>query len=202
MSLKLLILQHPQEPREPLSSAQLLVEQVAALAPHIEAKIATGLSWPNLKKASGLETVQPARWVVFYLGSHSPKVPLDWIGASAISDRGAEAEGLVILDGTWKQAKTLWWRNPWLLKLRRAALSPAQPSLYGEHRKEPRRECLSTFESGALALKALGPKDVVTDAWLQSSLDAFRAFVESKKWLGPRRPNRPRGRRPDRRRRF
>src|SRR5204862_7870678 len=26
-------------------------------------------------------------------------------------------DGIVLLDGSWKEAKTLWWRNPWLLKL-------------------------------------------------------------------------------------
>lgn len=65
-------------------------------------------------------------------------------------------QGIVILDGTWSQAKALWWRNPWLLKLKRAVLTPSAPSLYRELRKEPRRECLSTIEATAEALSALG----------------------------------------------
>ncbi|MFZ9595596.1 MAG: DTW domain-containing protein, partial [Bdellovibrionia bacterium] len=67
-----------------------------------------------------------------------------------------ELEGLVVLDGTWSQAKTLWWRNPWLLKLKRAVLVPQTRSLYRELRKEPRRECLSTLEAIGMSLVALG----------------------------------------------
>jgi len=67
-----------------------------------------------------------------------------------------ELEGIVVLDGTWAQAKTMWWRNAWLLKLKRLKLTPRRPSLYGRLRKEPRRECLSTIESIAEALEALG----------------------------------------------
>jgi DTW domain-containing protein YfiP len=50
----------------------------------------------------------------------------------------ADLEGLVVLDGTWSQAKALWWRNAWLLKLRRAVLVPKhwQKSLYKELRRE------------------------------------------------------------------
>ena len=36
-------------------------------------------------------------------------------------------EGVVLLDGTWSQAKALWWRNPWMLKCQRVILNPARP---------------------------------------------------------------------------
>jgi DTW domain-containing protein YfiP len=65
-------------------------------------------------------------------------------------------EGLIVLDGTWSQAKTLWWRNPWLLKLARVSLVPREPSMYGKLRKEPRREWVSTLEAVADVLPALG----------------------------------------------
>lgn len=69
----------------------------------------------------------------------------------------------MILDGSWSQAKTLWWRNAWLLKLRRVVLTPQGRSLYRELRKEPRRECLSTIESIAECLTSLGePAEVET----------------------------------------
>jgi DTW domain-containing protein YfiP len=68
----------------------------------------------------------------------------------------AAIEGVIVLDGSWSQAKTLWWRNPWVLKCRRLALNPKQPSRYGKLRREPRREGLSTLEAAALALARLG----------------------------------------------
>ena len=56
-------------------------------------------------------------------------------------------EGIVLLDGTWSQAKTLWWRNPWLLKLQRLVLNPPAPARLGRLRREPRPEALSTLEA-------------------------------------------------------
>ena len=68
---------------------------------------------------------------------------------------GNESQGIVLLDGSWAQAKALWWRNPWLLKLRRLVLNPRRPSRYGDLRREPRRGALSTLEAAALTLSEL-----------------------------------------------
>jgi DTW domain-containing protein YfiP len=69
-------------------------------------------------------------------------------------------DGVVLLDGSWSEAKTLWWRNPWLLRLRRLVLNPPHRSRFGRVRREPRREALSTLEAAALLLKHLddGPE--------------------------------------------
>ena len=66
-----------------------------------------------------------------------------------------DIEGIVVLDGTWSQAKALWWRNAWMLKCRRVVLGPRQPSRYGWLRREPRRDGLSTIEATALLLARL-----------------------------------------------
>ena len=55
---------------------------------------------------------------------------LEWVDKKGvpISDHArcakisSNLKGIIVLDGTWSQAKALWWRNPWLLKLRRAIL--------------------------------------------------------------------------------
>src|SRR5438270_985180 len=64
--LFMLILQHPQERKEPLSTA---AATVAALQ---RAELAVGLSWPNLARALG-RSVDPKRWAVLYLGSARPR---------------------------------------------------------------------------------------------------------------------------------
>jgi DTW domain-containing protein YfiP len=154
-SIHVLILQHPQEPDQDLGTARLA---------HLALKNSTlkvGLSWPNLTKALGREA-QPNKWVVLYLGSGIKGQSSRQAGLQYISRKGTPVltpkgiEGIVILDGTWSQAKALWWRNAWLLKLNRAILVPSQPSLYRELRKEPRKECLSTIESIGEALVASG----------------------------------------------
>ncbi len=153
--LDILILQHPQEPDHLLGTARLAA---LALRPHAFLKI--GLSWPNFKRALGREA-DPKKWAVLYLGSGAKSARPLSPGLHLVDKKGVpleetpQLEGLVLLDGTWSQAKTLWWRNAWLMKLRRAVLIPAQPSLYGAIRKEPRKECLSTLETIAEALNQL-----------------------------------------------
>lgn len=160
---KILILQHPQEPDKELGSAT-----IANLA--LENSILrVGLSWSNLSKALNEPAVQ-SNWGVLYLGGRGPQqkpgdniVAKDTARLEISTKQGhffsageVRLDGIVVLDGTWAQAKTLWWRNPWLLKLKRLILTPSRPSLYGRLRREPRRECLSTIESIAETLEALG----------------------------------------------
>ncbi len=154
--LRLLILQHPHERREPLSTAASITETLA------RARLVVGLSWPNLARALGA-AADPRRWAVLYLGSAQPAAlaPGDEIialgrGGEPIADpRGVlrRLDGVVLIDGNWSQAKTLWWRNPWLLKLQRLILNPEQPARLGRLRREPRREALSTIEAAALVLR-------------------------------------------------
>ncbi len=165
--LRILVLQHPQEPGHELGTAQITQLSLP------KAQIRTGLSWANLKAALGDSTAQPARWAVLYLGSGVKSETPDRSDATLqfVSRKGSpvsappihEIDGLVVLDGTWSQAKSLWWRNAWLLKLKRAILNPKEKSLYGKLRKEPRKECLSTVESVAEALIALGEPQQVSE---------------------------------------
>ena len=79
-----------------------------------------------------------------------------------------ELEGVVLLDGTWSQAKALWWRNPWMLKCRRILLNPLKPSRYGKLRKEPRIDGLSTIESAAMLISHLEKRAEIESALLAS----------------------------------
>jgi DTW domain-containing protein YfiP len=183
-----LILQHPQERREPLATAPAIVSTLR------RARLAVGLSWPNLTRALG-RNADPRRWGVLYLGSSNPKASA-LAGEIVLLDRRGEPvaepepvlrglEGVVLLDGTWSQAKTLWWRNPWLLKLHRIVLNPPRPARLGQLRREPRREALSTIEAAALVLRHLEADPAVADA-LIAALD--RLIAEA------RRPKAPSGR--------
>jgi DTW domain-containing protein len=173
--LFLLILQHPQEKRQALSTA---AEIVAAVA---NAKVSVGLSWPNLPRALGGDA-DPRRWGVLYLGASRLTTQFEIVAL----DRQGEArdgvpvlgklDGIVLIDGTWSQAKALWWRNPWLLKLHRLVLNPARPARYGKIRREPRREALSTIEAAALVLRHGEAGDQAAEALL-AGLDRLIATV-------------------------
>ena len=175
--LFLLVLQHPQEKREAIATA------AASCAALRQTALVVGLSWPNLTRALG-RPADPRRWAVLYLGSARPAgfglerevIALDRQGKPAADQDAAVRglEGVVLLDGSWSEAKSLWWRNPWLLKLRRLVLNPRRPSRFGRVRREPRREALSTLEAAALVLKNLdgGPE---VEAALLDRLDRLIA---------------------------
>jgi hypothetical protein len=175
----LLILQHPQEQDRELGTARLTVLHLK------RATMKVGLSWPSLAKALGSE-VDPKRWAVLYLGAASAAtLPrdreltlLDSKGSPVEEqDRALNAiEGIIVLDGSWSQAKTLWWRNPWVLKCRRLALNPKQPSRYGKLRREPRREGLSTLEATAMALARLGRQPDIEIALVASFTKLLAAY--------------------------
>jgi DTW domain-containing protein len=162
-----LILQHPQEKREPLATAPAIIATLQNV------KLVSGLSWPNLARPLGRDA-DPRRWAVLYLGSARPRTQGDGRELLLLGRDGEpladpapalkRLEGIVLLDGTWSQAKTLWWRNPWLLKLHRLVLNPPRPARLGKLRREPRREALSTVEAAALALRHLESGSEASDA--------------------------------------
>lgn len=158
LGLKIVVLQHPQEQDTVLGTVPLLEQGVGAVR-------RVGLSWPNLAAALGTEPA--GRWAVVWPGQLPraltpaeqalPVVRLDRAGGRP----DEPLEGLLLLDGTWSQAKALWWRNPWLLKLDRIVIHPKEPSIYGKLRREPRKEWVSTLEAAADALVGLGEPESV-----------------------------------------
>ena len=79
-----------------------------------------------------------------------------------------------MLDGTWSQAKALWWRNAWMLKCQRVILGPARPSRYGRLRREPRRDGLSTIEAAAMVLAGLEKRPDIAET-LHASFERMLA---------------------------
>lgn len=168
-----LVLQHPQEPDKDLGTARMATRILS------RSTLRVGLSAANLKAALGGIEADPSGWIVLYLGAKYKFRALarkeNQSDLYTFDKNDVEVamplesiRGVVILDGTWAQAKTMWWRNPWLLKLRRAVINPRAKSLYGHLRKEPRHECLSTIESIAYTLEVLGEDPAVTEALLNS----------------------------------
>src|SRR3954468_3302720 len=157
-AVSLLILQHPQEQDRELGTARL-----AAL--HFKnALFKIGLSWPSLTKILG-RTTDPQRWAILYLGSVKAAAVLPDRDIVVVNRNGnavdrqdealREIEGVVLLDGTWSQAKALWWRNAWMLKCKRVVLGPKRPSRYGKLRREPRSDGLSTIEAAGMLLSRI-----------------------------------------------
>jgi DTW domain-containing protein YfiP len=164
--VQVVILRHPQEQDRVLGTARILTLQLEG------AILKTGLSWPNLSRIIG-RPADPKKWGVLYLGTAKTAAPLPPRPLTVVNKKGEavaeqdaimrDIEGIILLDGNWAQAKALWWRNAWLLKCRRLVLQPPQESLYGNLRKEPRKESVSTIEAAAYTLAALDDDDTLTD---------------------------------------
>ena len=125
---------------------------------------------------------------MLYLGSIRPRafglerdvIALDRHGQPAADQEEMlrDLDGAILLDGSWSEAKSLWWRNPWLIKLRRLVLDPQRPSHYNRVRREPRREALSTIEAAALLLRRIEGRPEI-EAALNGALDRLIAEAGS-----------------------
>ena len=165
-SIFVVILRHPQEQDRVLGTARIMTRQLK------NSLLKTGLSWRNLSKIIGRD-VDPKKWGVLFLGTAKTAIPLPPRPLTVVDKKGAPVpgqdeilkniEGIILLDGNWQQAKALWWRNAWMLKCRRLVLQPPRESFYGNLRREPRKDSVSTIEAGAYTLAALEHDALLAD---------------------------------------
>jgi hypothetical protein len=167
------------------------------------------LSWPSLSKALGRPVADPSRWAVLYLGSAKVAdletdrdiVAINRKGEIEDNQRAIlkDIEGIVLLDGTWSQAKALWWRNAWMLKCQRVILGPRHPSRYGKLRREPRRDGLSTIEAAAMLLSNLEKRPDIAET-LHGSFERMLAKYREAQSVLPELAPKPKPKRDYRRR--
>ena len=201
--ISLLILQHPQEQDRALGTARLTALHFRNAAVNI------GLSWPSLSRALGRPVADPSRWAVLYLGSAKVADLETDREVVAINRKGEiedhqrailkDIEGIVLLDGTWSQAKALWWRNAWMLKCQRVILGPSRPSRYGQLRREPRRDGLSTIEAAAMLLSTLEKRPDIAET-LHGSFERMLARYREAQHVLPELAPKPKPKRDYRRR--
>ena len=162
---RVLILQHPRERHVPINTARL-----------------ARLSLPDaiLRRAVDFDGDSVVADALAGRDGGPPPYLL-FPGPDAIDlarERPAGPVTLVVLDGTWWQARKLLRRNPRLATLPRISLAPATPSRY-RIRREPHDHCVSTIEAIALALRALeGEGGADDEARFASLLAPFEAMVE------------------------
>ncbi|HTU60950.1 MAG TPA: tRNA-uridine aminocarboxypropyltransferase, partial [Polyangiales bacterium] len=149
------ILQHKRESRHAIGTVR--IAELGLARCHVEIVPASARS--GTERPSWL----PANAGLLYPGAGSR----DLAELSAAERPGA----LVILDGTWHQARQLFRDHAFLHDLPRFSLSPAAPSRY-RIRREPAEHCISTIEAIVQALSLLEPELVEVDA-LISAFDAL-----------------------------
>ena len=177
---RVLLLQHPREQQVAIGTARL-----------------AHLALPSSTLRVGLDFAGDPVVAAALAGPAPAYLLFPGAGALDVSElpRGAPLT-LVVLDGTWWQARKLLKLNPMLGALPRVAFTPRQLSDY-RIRRQPAEHCVSTIEALAETLSALEP-DAGPFARL---LDPFRAMVARQQWyaaevrsqrhLHPVRPRRP-----------
>lgn len=153
-TVSLLILQHPQEQHQAKGSARLLQLSLARCRVEVGESFdeATLVEWLAEPTPSGMATnlllfPEQARGVLPAASAAPTDLP-----AGALPD--PTPRHLVLLDGTWRQARRLLQANPLLQSLPRWSLPAPPPSRYAI-RKAQRPEQRSTLEAACLALGAL-----------------------------------------------
>lgn len=150
---RVVVLQHPRERAHPIGTARF---------------VELGLTKGEVHVAHGLrrELELPADAAVLF--------PHDT--ARDLSDLAPDERPttLVVLDGTWPQARSLYRANPWLAALPHVRLSPDAPSRY-RIRREPSEDYVSTLESIVLALRILEP----SLEGLEGLLSAFDGMIDA-----------------------
>lgn len=154
-----MLLQHPRERDVPIGTARM----AALCLPSAELHV--GVRWAG-STALTRALSDPARpAVLLYPGegaidvaAHPPPGPVT----------------LVVVDGTWSQARKVVRENPELAALPRYAFTPPRPSEY-RIRKEPAAECVSTIEALVHVLGVL-ERD---PARFEALLAPFRAMIDA-----------------------
>jgi DTW domain-containing protein YfiP len=180
---RIVILQHPRERLVAIGTARM----ATLCLPN--AKLHVGVRWaesPALASALG----DPARPpILLYPGPDARDI---------LTDPPSGPVTLVVVDGTWAQARTVVRDNPILQNLPRYAFKAPEPSNY-RIRKEPSDEYVSTIEALMHVLGALegtperfrallAPFNAMVDAQIAAQARSPRRFMRQPKEKPPRRP--------------
>jgi len=147
---RIVILQHPRERAMPIGTAHMATLCLPRATLHV------GIDWSAhtpLAAALADPTHPP---ILLYPGPGARDILLDPPPTPVT---------LVVVDGTWSQARSVVRDNPILRALPRYAFAPPEPSQY-RIRREPSAECVSTIEA---LMHVLGV--------LERDPDRFRALL-------------------------
>ncbi len=132
------MLQHPRETRMPVGTARMVGLSLS------QSVIRPGIDFSGDPFVQSLLSAAEPPYLLFP-GPGSTDV------AALPRDRSIT---LIVVDGTWAQARKLIKSNPSLLQLPRLAFAPNQPSAY-QIRMQPEAHCVSTIEALAHVLGVL-----------------------------------------------
>ncbi len=155
-AVEILFLQHPNERTMPFNTARLAHLSLA------KSRLVHGLRFDDV---SAVRDMLPRREKVGILFP-SPR-------ARELREAPADLETLVVIDGTWREARKMIHLSPILQEFPHYAFVPEKPSNY-RIRKEPKEEFISTIEATVAALRILDRDP----SRYQELLDLFDRMVD------------------------
>lgn len=155
---QVLVLQHPRERRHHIGTARL-----ARLGLD---NVRVEIAWN-----AGLHEHTPPAWLPEDCALLYPSP--DAQDLYALPEH-ARPKSLLVIDGTWHTARTLYRDKSWLQRVPHYRFSPVAPSRY-RIRREPHRDFVSTIEAIVEALRVLEPET----RGLDELLGAFDAMIDS-----------------------
>jgi DTW domain-containing protein YfiP len=173
---RVVILQHPRERDMPIGTARMAQLCLPQASLHV------GMRWdnhPGLRQAIG-DSARPP--ILLYPGPGARDI---------LQEPPPGPVTLIVVDGTWSQAKTLVRDNPVLQTMPRYAFATPEPSKY-RIRREPREEYVSTIEA---LMHVLGVLEADPPRF-RALLDPLNAMVDAQLACQERSPRRVSYRRP------
>lgn len=165
---RVVMLQHPMEQKRCLQTGRMLQLGLA----EGRCLLYRGKVFPNSRADATLLNILNDRERTLLLYPTKDAVPIDEIDVS---------EGpfnIVLIDGTWPQAKAIFTRSPVLQQLRQVKLVGSHVSHY-VIRTQPAEGCLSTLETAAAALSVLEDVPTVREDLVRPLIELCRFQLEN-----------------------
>ncbi|KAG5835142.1 tRNA-uridine aminocarboxypropyltransferase 2 [Anguilla rostrata] len=164
VSTSLYIVQHPAEESRVLRTVPLL----AACLPPERCRVFVGRRFNEERNPELAAVCQDPRTLILYPGSEAENLE------DLSVDFAAAAHSVIIIDGTWSQAKDMFHRNALFRSPKQVQLNSSVSSQY-VIRTQPTNMCLSTLECAAVTL-AIMEKNKAIEELLLRPLQALCSF--------------------------
>lgn len=110
-----------------------------------------------------------------------------------LKDIKSDNQLLILIDGTWSQAKNMIKQSPELVDCcQQIQFQSENDSIYDTVRKEPQKHCVSTLEACAQALIYLEPSQEVANEARQYLEESMKTMVHTKKRMRDEEDSKPR----------
>nr|XP_023404670.1 DTW domain-containing protein 2 isoform X1 [Loxodonta africana] len=168
ISTHLYIIQHPAEENKVLRTVPLL----AACLPKDKCKVKIGRRFSEERDPELSAVCQKSGTLILYPGAEAANLE------EFILDSPVYPSTIIIIDGTWSQAKDIFYKNSLFRLPKQVQLKTSISSQY-VIRMQPTNSCLSTLECAAVALSILEKNNYIQEVrlWKVIAFESRSLFI-------------------------